>query len=456
MGLRVARIRRWLRNSCTRNIATSYNREPARPSAGGRNVTDDYDFRASERRRARELDELEARRLRARERQRAQLRAAHRRRRLGVLAVLGIVIGVASGAWVWTSGTPKARQPVAPAAKAPAAPKPVARTMPAVTRGVHVTAPWASTPGNLDGVLATPGLNLIEIDVKDENGEVSGLEARTPALARRYGAERDYYDLAHVVRLAHDRHIWVVARIVSFKDPIVAEHDKALAIHDASGAIWHDGGGVPWLNQYNPKAWAYLISLGKAAARAGVDEVQYDYVRFPSEGDLSSMRWPHKKAEPKNATIPRFLAAARSALQPFDVKLGVDLFGLAAAHELGIGQDVSLIAKHVDVISPMLYPNHFTSGELGVGDPNGSPNTIVALSMGTFRGQLINSPKVKIRPWLQDFGGYQTPQVKAQISAAMGQGAIGWMLWNASVVYNWNVFGTSPAAAASNVNPSAG
>ena len=319
--------------------------------------------------------------------------------------------------------------------------------MPAVTRGVHVTAPWASTPGNLDGVLATPGLNLIEIDVKDENGEVSGLEARTPALAKRYGAERDYYDLAHVVRLAHDRHIWVVARIVSFKDPIVAEHDKALAIHDASGAIWHDGGGVPWLNQYSPKAWAYLISLGKAAARAGVDEVQFDYVRFPSEGDLSSMRWPHKKAEPKNATIPRFLAAARSALKPFDVKLGVDLFGLAAAHELGIGQDVSLIAKHVDVISPMLYPNHFTQRRARRQRSRTAARTrIVALSMGTFRGQLINSPNVKIRPWLQDFGGYQTPQVKAQISAAMGQGAIGWMLWNASVVYNWNVFGTSPPA----------
>ncbi len=88
-----------------------------------------------------------------------------------------------------------------------------------------------------------PGLNLIEIDVKDERGEVSGLEARTPALARRLGAERDYYDLAHVVRLAHDRHIWVVARIVSFKDPIVAARDKAIAIHDPSGGIWHDGGG---------------------------------------------------------------------------------------------------------------------------------------------------------------------------------------------------------------------
>jgi hypothetical protein len=404
-------------------------------------VTDDYDFRASERRRARELDELEARRLRARERQRAQLRAAHRRRRLSVLAVLGVAIGVASGAWVWTSGTPKARRPpAAPVATIPAAPKPVVPAMPTSTRGVHVTAPWASVPGNLDRVLATPGLNLIEIDVKDENGEVSGLEARTPALAKRFGAAREYYDLAHVVRLAHDRHIWVVARIVSFKDPIVAARDKAIAVHDPSGGIWHDGGGVPWLNQYSPGAWAYLISLGKAAARAGADEIQYDYVRFPSEGDLSSMRWPHKTAEPKNATIPRFLAAARAALEPYHVKLGVDLFGLAAAHELGIGQDVSLIAKHVDVISPMLYPNHFGPGELGVNDPNGSPNAIVALSMGTFRSQLINAPGVKIRPWLQDFGGYGTPQVKAQISAATRQGAIGWMLWNADVVYNWNVF----------------
>jgi hypothetical protein len=405
-------------------------------------VTDDYDFRASERRRARELDELEARRLRARERQRAQLRAAHRRRRLSLLAVLGIVIGVASGAWVWTSGTPKARVPVVPVKAAPA-PKHIGPIMPAVTRGVHVTAAWASIPGNLDGVLATPGLNLIEIDVKDENGEVAGLGASTPALARRYGAQRDYYDLRHVVALAHDRHIWVVARIVSFKDPVVAARDKGIAIHDPQGGTWRDGGGVPWLNQYSPGAWSYLIALGKAAARAGVDEVQYDYVRFPSEGDLSSMRFPHKVAEPRNATIPRFLAAAHAALEPFRVKLGVDLFGLAAAHELGIGQDVSLIAKHVDVISPMLYPNHFTNGELGVRDPNGSPNEIVSLAMGTFRAQLINSPRVKIRPWLQDFGGYRMPQVKAQISAATSQGAIGWMLWNASVVYDWGVFGKS-------------
>ena len=405
-------------------------------------MTDDYDFRASERRRARELDELEARRLRARERQRAQLRSAHRRRRLTVLAVLGLVIGVASGAWVWTSGTPKVRRPPVVPVKAVTPIKAPARVMPAIARGIHVSEPWAGEgkPGYMDMVLRKPGLNLIQLDVKDESGEVAGLGQYTPALAKRYGAERDYYDLAHITRIAHDRNIWVVARVVSFKDPIMAAANPKLAIRSKQGGVWRDGGDKPWLNQYNPAAWNYLISLAKAAAKSGVDEVQFDYVRFPSEGNLGLMSFPGKKAEPLNATIPRFLAAARKALKPFDVKVGVDVFGLAADHDLGIGQDVALIAKHVDVISPMLYPNHYTAGELGIKDPNGDPNSTVALSMGTFRSQLIDAPNVKIRPWLQDFGGYGLTQVNAQTTAAMRQGAVGWMLWDSAMDYTWAAF----------------
>ena len=178
--------------------------------------------------------------------------------------------------------------------------------MPAITRGVHVGSPWASTPGNLDMVLATPGLNLIELDVKDESGEVAGLGTRAPALAKRFGAEHEYYDLAHVTRLAHDRGIWVVARIVSFNDPIMAEANPSLAIHDKHGGVWHDGGGKAWLNQYSPAVWRYLINLARAAARAGVDEVQFDYVRFPSEGILSDMRWPHKRRRAHERDNPAF------------------------------------------------------------------------------------------------------------------------------------------------------
>jgi hypothetical protein len=98
------------------------------------------------------------------------------------------------------------------------------------------------------------------------------------------------------------------------------------------------------------------------------------------------------------------------------------------------------MGKHVDVISPMLYPNHYTNGELGISDPNADPSQTVALSMGTFRAQLLGSPNVKIRPWLQDFGGYGLSQVRAQTNAAIQQGASGWMLWDAAMEYNWGAF----------------
>jgi hypothetical protein len=156
------------------------------------------------------------------------------------------------------------------------------------------------------------------------------------------------------------------------------------------------------------------------------------------------MRFPNKRPIALNAVIPHFLAVARAALVPYHVKLGVDVFGLAADHDLGIGQDVALIAKHVDVISPMLYPNHFGPGELGITDPNGNPSQTVALSMGTFRAQLLGSPNVKIRPWLQDFGGYGLSQVHAQTNAAIDQGASGWMLWDAGMDYTWGAFGKQP------------
>ena len=224
----------------------------------------------------------------------------------------------------------------------------------------------------------------------------------------RSGAVHDYYDLAHITQLAHDRHIWVVARIVSFKDPIVATANPAIAIRDVQGGIWKDGGGVPWLNQYNPRRLEVPDQPGQGGCAHGRRRGAVRLHALPERGrSLGDMRFPRKVEEPMDATIPRFLAAARKALEPYDVKLGIDVFGLAADHNLGIGQNIARIGKHVDVISPMLYPNHYTSGELGIIDPNADPSSTVALSMGTFRQQLIDSPKVKLRPWLQDFGRLQ-------------------------------------------------
>ena len=135
--------------------------------------------------------------------------------------------------------------------------------------------------------------------------------------------------------------------------------------------------------------------------------MQFDYVRFPSEGALSDMRFPRQGQGAPRRDDPALPRGARKALKPFDVKLGVDVFGLAADHDLGIGQDVARIGKHVDVISPMLYPEPLHARASSASrTPTPIPSSTVALSMGTFRSQLIASPKVKIRPWLQDFGGY--------------------------------------------------
>ena len=189
--------------------------------------------------------------------------------------------------------------------------------MPAVTRGVHVTAPWASTPGNLDGVLATPGLNLIEIDVKDENGEVSGLGPDTPALARRYGAAaRLLRPRARRAARARPPHLGRRAHRQLQGPDRRRARQGARDPRRARAASGTTAAASPGSTSTARSAWAYLISLGKAAARAGVDEVQYDYVRFPSEGDLSvdalaAQEWPSPRTRRSRASSRR--RAARSS-----------------------------------------------------------------------------------------------------------------------------------------------
>ena len=220
-------------------------------------MTDDYDFRASERRRARELDELEARRLRARERQRAQLRAAHRRRRLTVLAVLGLVIGVASGAWVWTSGTPEGAPPGRARPKTSRRPPSrVARTMPAFTRGVHVSAPWAEHPRQ-----SRPGARHArpQPDPDRRQGrERRGLGPRGAHARARQALRRRRATTTTSRTSCGSR---TTATSGSSRASSASRTRSSPSRQGASrsttpqGGIWHDGGGVPWLNQYSPGAW---------------------------------------------------------------------------------------------------------------------------------------------------------------------------------------------------------
>ncbi|HZR96237.1 MAG TPA: putative glycoside hydrolase, partial [Gaiellaceae bacterium] len=220
-------------------------------------------------------------------------------------------------------------------------------------------------------------------------------------------------------------------------DPITSVAHPELAIHRRDGSVWKTSGGLGWLNPYNRAAWRYDVDVAVAAAKAGFDEIQFDYVRFPSDGDVSAMVFPGRHPQPKNATIPAFFRYATSRLHPLGVRVSADVFGLAATHELGIGQHPRALAPIVDALYPMTYPSHYNSGEYNLPDPNAAPGTTVAYSLRDFHEELAGGKAVLV-PWLQDFSlgrTYTLTDVAAQVAAARAANTGGFMLWNAAGVY---------------------
>jgi hypothetical protein len=413
--------------------------------------SDDFDLDAMERRRQRAQERTESLRAERRGNQRSRMRRTHRRRRAAALASVAVIATVAVGAWTNLGGGGQRRIPVdrataaVPKVAVPSKTRPGHVAMPKFVHGAHISLGVAGKPAEMNRFidLSSKGLNTLVIDVKDENGEV-GFTAGAPALAKKIGATRDYYNAKQLVRDAHAAGIYVVGRIVCFEDPILSQKLPQHAIRTTSGGVWTNSAGLGWTNEYDPFVWKYLISLSKAAVNMGFDEIQYDYVRFPTDGPIGDAVWPHKVAEPYQNTIYRFLKQARAAIKPLGANISANFFGLAAHEDLHIGQNVPKVASVLDAISPMAYPSHYGAGEYNLTNPDDAPKATVTFTMGDFRAALPNGAKTQIRPWLQDFSlgrTYTLNDVVAQITAAERGGATGWMLWNPEVVYHDAAFG---------------
>jgi hypothetical protein len=211
----------------------------------------------------------------------------------------------------------------------------------------------------------------------------------------------------------------------------------ALAIRRPDGGAWRNSVGLGWTNPYDRRVWAYDVGVAAAAARAGFDEIQFDYVRFPSDGDLSQIVYPRRRDEPKGATIATFLRYAVARLHPLHVRVSADVFGLSATHDLGIGQVPRRLGRVLDAIHPMVYPSHYRPGEYGIADPSAYPGRTVAHSLYDFR-RALRGERASIVPWLQDFSlgrPYTLIEVSDQIAAARRQHAGGFLLWNPEGVY---------------------
>ncbi|HZO80073.1 MAG TPA: putative glycoside hydrolase [Candidatus Binataceae bacterium] len=285
-------------------------------------------------------------------------------------------------------------------------------------------------------------LNALVIDVKGDRGMIAYRSAIP--LASQVGAQSviTIADLPGLVKGLHDQGIYTIARIVVFKDNPLATARPDLAVRYAGGGIYHDREHLAWADPFSKEVWDYNIAVAVEAARAGFDEIQFDYVRLPDARGLRYQR-PWTLANRVSA-IDGFLSAARRALVPYNVFLGVDIFGYVIWNldDTKIGQMLPNVVGIADYVCPMLYPSGFQFGIPGYRNPVQHPYEIVHLSL--MRAiERTGVPAVRFRPWIQAFRDYAFSrqqfggvEIRKQIDAAERAGADGWMLWNPNNRYS--------------------
>ncbi len=320
---------------------------------------------------------------------------------------------------------------------------------PDAVKGIYMTSWVAGTPSlreKLVSLVRETELNTIIIDIKDDTGRVS-YEVFDPEL-KKYGSEDiRIVDLREFIKKLHDLDIYVIGRIASFQDPFMVKHHPEFAVKRASdGAIWRDRKGIPWIDAGARDHWKYLSLIAKDAYSAGFDEIQFDYIRFPSDGNMADISYPFSQNKIKHEVIRDFYKYIHNELKTTGLKISADLFGMTTTNpdDLNIGQLIEDAFPYFDYISPMVYPSHYPSGFHGYKNVNSVPYEVVKISMDSAVSRLklfnntISSTTVELRPWLQDNDypvHYTADMVRAQIDATYDAGLDSWMLWDAANTY---------------------
>ncbi|GAW91862.1 putative glycoside hydrolase [Calderihabitans maritimus] len=314
-------------------------------------------------------------------------------------------------------------------------------------KGIYVSGYSAGTPERFQKLLdlvETTELNAMVIDVKDATGYLTYNSDLEPV--RRVGSSsKKVKDIAALAQTLREKGIYPIARLVVFKDPVLARARPDLAVKSRNGGIWKDYKGMAWVDPYSREVWDYNLSVAAEVAQMGFREIQFDYVRFPSDGPTENMVFSHNNGLAREEVIREFLAYAREKLAPYGVFLSADVFGLtcSAKDDLGIGQKLELVAAEVDYVSPMVYPSHYALGSYGLVDPDRSPYRTVYKSLSDAVYRLGDNSKM-IRPWLQDFSlrhKYGPKEVREQIRATYDAGLEEWILWNPANRYTEEALG---------------
>jgi hypothetical protein len=345
----------------------------------------------------------------------------------------------------------------------PAIPEVVHLPTPSPLKAVYMTSCVAATPSlreNLVTLINETELNSVMIDIKDFSGGIS-FEPETPQLKEFVSDRCIVSDLPEFIKTLHDKGIYVIGRITVFQDPVLSKRRPDLAVQKASnGSVWKDFKGLSFTDPSSKEVWDHHILISEEAYGIGFDELNYDYIRFPSDGPMKDIAFPVSGNREKSEVMEDFFEYLNNSMEDTGAVLSADLFGMTTTNkdDLNIGQIWEKALPYFDYIAPMVYPSHYPAYFNGWPNPNLVPYEIIKFSLDeavvrtlasttpikTKNGVALSTttPPIyskeifsvkKIRPWIQDFdygGDYGPAEVRAQIQATYDAGLDSWMLWD--------------------------
>lgn len=309
-----------------------------------------------------------------------------------------------------------------------------------VVKGLYLTAYSAGSPQKVEAIIDLirgTELNAVVIDIKDYSGFV--LYDSAVPLVNELSLEDDRLgDIAAIIQTFHDHDIYVIARQTVFQDPILAEKKPEWAIKSTYGGLWRDHKGLAWVDPTIQDIWEYNMDIAREAVSFGFDEINFDYVRFPSDGNMSLVVYTTAD-KPRHDVMGEFYAFLGDSFETLPAWVSIDQFGFVMERHDGmsIGQRLEDAVDHIDYICPMMYPSHYPSGHLGLVNPAAHPYMVI--DNGMQKGvPYFEDARAAVRPWIQAFNigaEYGATNIRAQIDAIEQYDNAGWLLWNAANRY---------------------
>ncbi len=309
-------------------------------------------------------------------------------------------------------------------------------------KAIYLTAYSAGSPKKIDEMIKLidrTELNAVIIDIKDYSGLVL-YDSKVPLVVKHKLKDNRYPNLEATIKKLHDHNIYVIARQTVMQDPVLAQAKTEWALKDTRGGNWRDHKGLMWVDPTKKDVWQYNVAIAKEAAEYGFDEINFDYVRFPSDGNMS--RVVYSDSRKKYEVMGDFYAYLGKQMADVPVWTSLDMFGFvmekSGEDDMNIGQRLADAVGVTDYIYPMMYPSHYPSGHLNLKNPAEHPGAI--FDNGMAKGMpFFKDVRAEVRPWIQAFNlgaVYDGAKIRAQIDSIEKYSSSGWLLWNASNRYS--------------------